>query len=145
MNKSERLSAFKLQNLDRLYIRILFISENLDQHGGPYVFGQFLKVGVASKWVKPHLLNFLCFLCILMAKISENCEAILDVTKNISYQLLKVSNFMNFSLELNSFILSHPGTSKQPHKIVQILMGHPVELNRFPIFLIAIANHPNDL
>jgi hypothetical protein len=27
---------------------------------------------------------------------------------------------------LNFFILSHPVTSKQPHKIVQILMGHPV-------------------
>jgi hypothetical protein len=33
---------------------------------------------------------------------------------------------MNFSLELKFFILSHPVTSKQPHKIVQILMGHPV-------------------
>ena len=32
---------------------------------------------------------------------------------------------MNFLLELNFFILSHPVTSKQPHKIVQILMGHP--------------------
>ena len=33
---------------------------------------------------------------------------------------------MNFSLELKIFILSHPVTSKQPHKIVQRLMGHPV-------------------
>ena len=32
---------------------------------------------------------------------------------------------MNFLLELNFFILSHPVTSKQPHKIVQIHMGHP--------------------
>ena len=34
---------------------------------------------------------------------------------------------MNFLLELNFFILSHPVTSKQPHKVVQILMGHPVQ------------------
>ena len=33
---------------------------------------------------------------------------------------------MNFSLELNIFILSHSVTSKQPHKIVQIHMRHPV-------------------
>jgi len=33
---------------------------------------------------------------------------------------------MNFSMELNFFISSHPVTSKQPHKIVQILMDHPV-------------------
>ena len=35
---------------------------------------------------------------------------------------------MNFSLELKFFISSHPVTSKQPHKIVQILLGHPVWL-----------------
>jgi hypothetical protein len=34
---------------------------------------------------------------------------------------------MNFSLELKKKISSHPVTSKQPHKIVQILMRHPVE------------------
>ena len=39
--------------------------------------------------------------------------------------------FMIFLLELNFFILSHPVTSKQPHKIVQILLGHPVEKNVF--------------
>ena len=33
---------------------------------------------------------------------------------------------MNFLLELKFFILSHPVTSKQPQKIVQILLGHPV-------------------
>ena len=33
---------------------------------------------------------------------------------------------MNFLLELKFFILSHPVTSEQPHKIVQIHMGHPV-------------------
>ena len=37
---------------------------------------------------------------------------------------------MNFSLELNFFILSHPVTSKQPHKIVQIHMGHSVKVNK---------------
>ena len=36
---------------------------------------------------------------------------------------------MNFLLELKFFILSHPVTSKQPHKIVQIHMGHPVGFN----------------
>ena len=35
---------------------------------------------------------------------------------------------MNFSLELKKIISSHPVTSKQPHKIVQILMRHPVNL-----------------
>ena len=35
---------------------------------------------------------------------------------------------MNFSLELKFFISSHPVTSKQPHKIVQILLGHPVNI-----------------
>ena len=33
---------------------------------------------------------------------------------------------MNFLLKLKFFILGHPVTSKQPHKIVQILLGHPV-------------------
>ena len=33
-----------------------------------------------------------------------------------------------FLLELNFFILSHPATFKQPHKIVQIHMGHPVDI-----------------
>ena len=33
---------------------------------------------------------------------------------------------MNFLLEFKFFILSHPVTSKQPQKIVQILLGHPV-------------------
>ena len=33
---------------------------------------------------------------------------------------------MNFLLELKKNILIHPVTSKQPHKIVQIHMGHPV-------------------
>ena len=32
---------------------------------------------------------------------------------------------MNFLLELKFFILSHPVTSKQPHKIVQIHMRRP--------------------
>ena len=34
---------------------------------------------------------------------------------------------MNFLLELNKFILDYPVTSKQPHKIVQIHMRHPVD------------------
>ena len=36
--------------------------------------------------------------------------------------------YMNFLLELKKNILSHPVTSKQPHKIVQIHMGHPVHI-----------------
>ena len=49
----------------------------------------------------------------------------LDVTKNISLTFKGIC--MNFSLELKKiYILSHPVASKQPHKIVQILMGHPV-------------------
>ena len=40
---------------------------------------------------------------------------------------------MNFLLELNKFILNYPVTSKQPHKMVQIHMGHP--LNSVHIFL----------
>ena len=44
--------------------------------GEPYVFGRFLKVGVASKWVKPHLQNFLCFLSIIMANFPENLVTI---------------------------------------------------------------------
>ena len=44
--------------------------------------------------------------------------------KNI---LLTFKGFcMNFSLELKKNISSHSVTSKQPHKIVQILMRHPV-------------------
>ena len=33
---------------------------------------------------------------------------------------------MKFLLELKFFISSHPVTSKKPHKIVQIHMGHHV-------------------
>ena len=35
---------------------------------------------------------------------------------------------MKFLLELKKIILSHLMTSRQPHKIVQILMGHPLFL-----------------
>ena len=42
------------------------------------------------------------------------------------YTLLTFKDIcLNFLLELN-FFLSHPVTSKHPHKIVQIHMGHPV-------------------
>ena len=45
------------------------------------------------------------------------------------YDLLTFEDFfMNFLLELKFLILSHPVTSKQPHKIVQILLGHPVTM-----------------
>ena len=44
------------------------------------------------------------------------------------YALLTLKGiFMNFLLELKFFILSHLVTSKQPHKVVQIHMGHPVD------------------
>ena len=38
-------------------------------------------------------------------------------------------------------ILSHPVTSKQPHKIVQILMRHPVCYRPFRIFKNIFPNH----
>ena len=44
---------------------------------------------------------------------------------------------MNFLLELKFFILSHPLTSKQPRKIVQIHMHHPVVLKLFPIYMVS--------
>ena len=43
---------------------------------------------------------------------------------------------MNFLLELKFFILSHPVTSKQPHKIVQIHMRHPVSIKTYEMFAI---------
>ena len=49
-----------------------------------------------------------------------------DVTKNTLLTFKGIC--INFLLELKFFILSHPVTSKQPHKIVQIHMGHPVNL-----------------
>ena len=54
----------------------------------------------------------------------------LDVKK---YTLLTFKGIcMNFLLKLRFFILGYPVTSKQPHKIVQILLGHPVQwLNDF--------------
>ena len=38
---------------------------------------------------------------------------------------------INFLLKLKLFILGRPVTSKQPHKIVQILLGHPVDAYSF--------------
>ena len=49
----------------------------------------------------------------------------IDVKKN---SLLTFKGIcMKFLLELKFFILSHPVTSKQPRKIVQIHMHHPVD------------------
>ena len=48
----------------------------------------------------------------------------LDVKKNTLLTFKGIC--MNFLLELRFFILSQPVTSRQPHKIVQIHMGHPV-------------------
>ena len=39
----------------------------------------FLKMGVASKWAKPCLQNFLCFLSIIMANFSENLVTIASI------------------------------------------------------------------
>ena len=44
---------------------------------------------------------------------------------------------MNFLLELKKYIVSHPVTSKQPHKIVQIHMGHPVHILKIDEFQIS--------
>ena len=55
----------------------------------------------------------------------------LDVTQE--YTLLTFKGICsNFLLELKNFILSHPVTSKQPHKIVQIHMRHPVIVHQSP-------------
>ena len=44
------------------------------------------------------------------------------------YTLLTLKGIcMNILLEMKFFISSHAVTSKQPHKIVQIHMGHPVK------------------
>ena len=40
---------------------------------------------------------------------------------------------MNFLLELKFFVLSHPLTSKQPPKVVQIHMTHPVHSSKNPV------------
>ena len=53
----------------------------------------------------------------------------LDVKKNTLLTFKGIC--MNFLLELRFFILSHPVTSKQPHKIIQIHMGHPVSNSLF--------------
>ena len=58
--------------------------------------------------------------------------------------LLTFKDFcMNFSLELREIILSHPVTSKQPHKIVQIHIRRPVNQVWWFIclFLAKVANH----
>ena len=39
----------------------------------------FLKINVASKWVKPHLQNLLCFLSSFMANFSENLVTIASI------------------------------------------------------------------
>ena len=52
------------------------------------------------------------------------------------YDLLTFEDFfMNFLLELKFLILSHPVTSKQPHKIVQILLVHPVDIYKSTFLL----------
>jgi len=52
---------------------------------------------------------------------------------------------MNFLLELNFFILSHPVTSKQPHKIVQIHMRHPVDLWGISFHAVVVFGMDKDL
>ena len=47
---------------------------------------------------------------------------------------------MNFLLKLKFFILGHPVTSKQPHKIVPILLGHPVHCIRKPLHSVSEQN-----
>jgi hypothetical protein len=50
---------------------------------------------------------------------------------------------LNFSLELKKNILSHPVTSKQTHKIVQILMRHPVIYYWQIIYFFCLKNVKN--
>ena len=52
-------------------------------------------------------------------KVGGYCEAMLDVTKKSL--LTFIHNCMYCFIGIEFFILSHPVTSKQPHKIVQIL------------------------
>ena len=68
-----------------------------------------------------------------------------DVTKknNTFYQFLKVLH--DFSLEFKKYILSHPVTSKQPHKIVQRLMGHPVLHTCTFLLSLAITSPKKDI
>ena len=53
---------------------------------------------------------------------------------------------MNFLMKLKVFILGHPVTSKQPHKIVQILLGHPVPdfFRKFQCFNVSILHTADD-
>jgi hypothetical protein len=143
----------------------LFLLKELKYRVVHMYLNDFLKMGVASKWVKPRLQNFLCFfkhdygklfwkfgdhsfnfsfvhgpswLRVLESihrygviftfwkkKSKGHCEAMLDVKK---YTILTFKGIcMNFLLEFKKIILSHPVTSKQPHKIVQIHMRHPVD------------------
>ena len=51
-------------------------------------------------------------------KVGSHCEGMFDVTKNLFHWLFTGIQKKN--------ILSHPVTSRQPHKIVQILMRHTV-------------------
>ena len=63
-----------------------------------------------------------------------HCEAMLDVKK---YTLLTFKGIcMIFFTGIKKKILSHPVTSKQPHKIVQIHMGHPVCNSVFNFFFL---------
>ena len=48
---------------------------------------------------------------------------------------------MNFLLKLNFFILGHPVTFKQPHKIVQMLLGHPVVIECALVEIFAERRH----
>ena len=62
----------------------------------------------------------------------------LDVKK---YTILTFKGIcMNFLLELKNSILSHPVTSKQPHKIVQIHMRHPVWFGRDANYSMSLIN-----
>ena len=47
----------------------------------------------------------------------------------------------NFLLELKKIILSHTVTSKQPHKIVQIHMGHPVHSQYSSAIILVTFNY----
>ena len=51
---------------------------------------------------------------------------------------------MNFLLELKFFILSHPLTSKQPPKVVQMHMTHPVDRcgQKVPCRNVPVAKSP---
>ena len=66
-------------NKVRKWLYALF-PENLTKYRVSHKYlDDFWKMGVASKWVKPHIQNFLCFWSIFIANFSENMVSIASI------------------------------------------------------------------